>query len=154
MANCSTNAFCCPVPCSTPDFFGGANTTLIGIKRCLPVRTVCQVADPQADPPVVPVPETLYIAPEDTPPDSLASGMVSIINTSSTTNNCIMTVTITDGTNANPQTYTIDAQSSLMVQVTDLNLITVFCASDPPQADPLVYCTATVELDLQYKAGL
>lgn len=147
MANCSTNAFCCPVPCSTPDFFGGASTTLIGIKRCLPVRTQCQ-----SD--TAPVAENLYVAPEDTPPDALASGMVSIINTSSTTNDCLMTVTITDGTDVTPAVYTIQAQSSIMVQVTDLNLITVMCTSATPPSDPAVYCTATVEMDLQYKAGL
>ncbi|TKD71336.1 S-Ena type endospore appendage [Pseudalkalibacillus hwajinpoensis] len=149
MANCSTNAFCCPVPCSTPDFFGNASSTLIGVKRCLPIRTQCLAAAPT--PPEEG--DLVYIAPEDTPPDALASGMVSIINTSSTTNDCVMTVTITDGSGV--AAYTINAQSSFMAEVTDLEQISVYCQSDnAPIAAPYDYCTATVEMDLQYKAGL
>ncbi|WLR60078.1 S-Ena type endospore appendage [Guptibacillus hwajinpoensis] len=137
----SASSFCCPAPCSTPNFFG-SNPTLMAIKRCFPVRVACTAATP------VP-PNTLYTAPASTPLDSLASGIVSIINTSSTTSECIMTVTITEAGQA-PVGYVIPVQSTQVIQVTDLTSITIECIDD---TDPEGFCTATVEMDLQYTAG-
>ncbi|MGG1687033.1 hypothetical protein [Pseudalkalibacillus sp. NRS-1564] len=145
MCNSSpSSSFCCPAPCSTPNFFGN-NPTLMAIKRCLPIRTICQ--DEAA-----PVPVDLLVAPVGTPAPSLASGFLSIINTSSVANDCVMTLIVTDDTGAATE-YTIDAQSSLVLELTNVTLIQIQCTSAAPPT-PDVFCTATVEMDLQYTAGL
>ncbi|QFT90477.1 hypothetical protein FIU87_17685 [Bacillus sp. THAF10] len=141
--NSSNSSFCCPVPCSQNPF--ETSGTLIGIKRCLPIRTECQDSDGP------PVPDLLYTAPPGTPIETLASGIISIINTSSTTSDCTMTLSITDDTGTN--TYDINAQSSQVIQVTNVTAITIVCTSDTPP-DPAVYCTATVEIDFQYTTGV
>lgn len=141
----SASSFCCPAPCSTPNFFGN-NPTLMAVKRCLPIRTLCQ-----SD--VDPIAEDLFVAPAGTPAPSLASGMLSIINTSSVANDCVMTLIVTDDTGAATD-YTIGAQSSLVLQLTNVTLIQIQCTSTTPPTDPAVFCTATVEMDLQYTAGL
>ncbi|MEA3320356.1 MAG: S-Ena type endospore appendage [Bacillota bacterium] len=140
--NGSNASFCCPVPCPPNPF--DTRGTLIGIKRCLPIRTECQDSDD-------PVVDLLYTAQAGTPTETLASGIVSIINTSPTTNDCTMTLSITDDTGTN--TYDINAQSSQVIQVTNVTSITIVCTSDTPP-DPPEFCTATVELDFQYTAGV
>ncbi len=118
----------------------------MAIKRCLPIRTECVTTGSD--------PEVIFQAPTGTPDPSLASGFLSIINTSSVANDCLMTLTVTDDTNSGaPTSYTIDAQSSLVLELTNVTLIEIVCTSDTPPT-PAVFCTATVEMDLQYTAGL
>ncbi|MDX8360491.1 S-Ena type endospore appendage [Cytobacillus sp. IB215316] len=129
MSSCSTNNFCCPVTCDK-NFF--PNQPLIAIKRCTPVRSPCDNTT-ETD---------IYIAPQpQITPSELASGFISLINTS---RDCTITLTVVDEAGTVP--YPIIAQDSIIVEVSQLQRMFIVC--DGP--DPLDFCTGTLEVDLQY----
>ena len=128
---CNSNAFCCPVTCSN-DFI--PKKQLVGIKRCTPFSSPCDGTT-----------ITTIFATTSTPEQELASGMISIVNTSV---DCTMGVSISENGTALVPSYTIIPQSSLVLQVSNLTRVTVVCTG--PVAG--TFCSGTFEADLQYTA--
>ncbi|MCA1063764.1 hypothetical protein QTG56_00845 [Rossellomorea sp. AcN35-11] len=127
---CLSNSFCCPVTCSN-DFI--PKKQLIGIKRCTPISSPCDGTT-----------VTTVFAVTSTPAQELPSGIISIINSSV---DCTMTVTVSENGTALPS-YTIIAQSSLVLEVSNLTSVTVVCSGN----DTTAFCSGTFEADLQYTA--
>ncbi|MDX8365794.1 S-Ena type endospore appendage [Cytobacillus sp. IB215665] len=131
MSSCSSSSFCCPVPCDK-NFF--PEQPIIGIKRCLPVKSVCDGT----------MVTTIYSAPAHIPDSALASGFISLTNTS---RDCTMELTVTD--DGGPMMYNLLANGdSIVVEVSQLSLCTIVCTG----TNVMDFCTGTFEIDLQYRS--
>jgi len=109
---------CCP----------DGKSMMIRFSRCVPISSVCDGET-----------ETQIYSSSTISASQLLSGVISIVNTSVA---CDMTVSVTDENGSFP--YTIQPQSSIVVQVIRLQDVTIYCSG----GEDAEICTGTFELDL------
>ncbi|CAK8583952.1 S-Ena type endospore appendage [Priestia flexa] len=109
-----------------------SNNQMFIAKKCVPFRSPCDGLT-----------RTTIYTTSNVVNTSLANGIIAIVNTSI---DCVMNVSITDSSGEN--TYVVSAQSSLVVQVFSLSLITVVCGPDNDNGED--FCTGTFEATLSF----
>ncbi|MDP5272795.1 S-Ena type endospore appendage [Chengkuizengella axinellae] len=126
---------CCPISCAGLELFAKER---ILIKRCLPIRGLCNDPD-------IPNPPIITLFDSNLSPDStqLPSGVITVVNTTENSS-CSMVLFVTDVLGA--VSTEVENNSSFTVTVNRLSIVFIVCVG-PDQTE---FCTGTYEMDLSY----